>query len=268
MSDAPDAAGPLAGCGVLVTRPAHQAGRLAQLIEQAGGTAIRFPTIEIVPPLDPEPLLALLDRLGEFDLAVFVSPNAAEQTIGWLRARHLTWPARLAVASVGGATAAVLERHGLAVAASPDRRFDSEALLALPQLQHVAGKRVVIFRGDGGRELLAETLSRRGATVTYAECYRRVRPQADPAELIERWRHGEIDIVTITSTAGLRNLYETLGDTGRGWLTHTPIVVLSEAQAAACRRFGFTTQPLLATAASDEAILEAIRGWRAGRFSL
>lgn len=268
MSDAQQAPGPLTGVGVLITRPAHQAGKLAQLIEQAGGTAIRFPTIEIAPPLDPEPLLALLDRLGQFDLAIFVSPNAVEHTFGWLRARRLAWPERLPAACVGAGSAAALQRHGVTAAAAPDQRFDSEALLALPELRHMAGKRVVIFRGDGGRALLGDALTQRGAAVTYAECYRRLRPPADPAELIERWRRAEIHIVSITSTAGLRNLYDMLGEAGRGWLVHTPIVVLSEAQAATCRRLGVTAQPLLAAAASDEAILEAIRTWRRGRFSL
>src|SRR3990172_199038 len=63
VSDAPDTDAPLAGVGVLIILPAHQAAHLAQLIEQAGGVAIRFPTIEIVPPVDLDPLLAISGRL-------------------------------------------------------------------------------------------------------------------------------------------------------------------------------------------------------------
>ncbi|HEY8554144.1 MAG TPA: uroporphyrinogen-III synthase [Burkholderiales bacterium] len=268
MAEPRDPEAPLAGIGVLVTRPAHQAAPLARLIEQAGGTAILFPAIEIAPPRDPAALEAVLDRLDTFDLAVFVSPNAVEQTFRALRARDRSWPPQLAAACVGRATAAALERHGVSVAAVPERQFDSEALLAHPRLADVAGRRIVIFRGDGGRELLAETLRARGAEVTYAECYRRAPPPADPGPLIERWRRGEIAIVTITSSDALRNLYDALGDEGRALLLCTPIVVLSEAQAEACRRLGFATRPLVAAQPSDEAILERIKAWRARAFSL
>lgn len=265
MPESSDEASALKGVGVLVTRPAHQAEPLARLIERAGGTAVRFPTIAIAPPAHPERLDAVLDRLSEFDLAVFVSPNAVTHTFARPGAR--SWPPHLATACVGKASARALEEHGVR-AMVPAERYDSEALLALPALQQMAGQRVVIFRGDGGRELLADTLARRGATITYAECYRRVRPPGDAAALIERWRRGEIDIVTVTSSDGLRNLHDMLGEGGRDRLLDTPVVVLSAAQADACRRMGFASEPLLAPAASDQAILETIRAWRLGRFSL
>lgn len=265
MPETPHEAAALQGVGVLVTRPVHQAEPLARLIERAGGTAVRFPTIEIAPPADLGALHAVLDRLSEFDLAIFVSPNAVAEVFARLGAR--SWPPHLAVACVGQASARALAEYGVG-AMAPQNRFDSESLLALPALQAMAGKRVIIFRGDGGRELLADTLVARGAAVTYAECYRRVRPANDPDPLIERWRRGGIDIVSITSTDGLRNLYDMLGETGRDRLLATPVVVLSAAQADACRRLGFAAEPLIAHSASDEAILDAIQTWQLGRFSL
>lgn len=258
---------PLAGIGVLVTRPAHQSENLAKLIAAAGGNAIRFPTIEIVPPADPGPLLSLLDRLSGFDLAIFVSANAVEQTFGWLRASRRAWPASLGVACVGRASADAIAAQGIK-AAHPPERFDSEALLGLSVLQDVGGKKVVIFRGDGGRELLGNALAERGAEVTYAECYRRVRPRVDPEELVDAWRRGEIHIATITSVEGLRNLHELAGETGRGWLLHTPVVVLSQAQVQACHELGWQAATLLATEASDEAILNTLETWRREQFSL
>jgi uroporphyrinogen-III synthase len=262
-----DADKPLAGVGVLVTRPAHQAEHLAQLIEHAGGAVVRFPTIDIVPPADPATLLGVFDRLSEFDLAIFISPNAVEQAFGWLRATRRPWPPDLPVACVGRASADAIAKHGIA-ATTPSERFDSEALLGLSLLQSVAGKKVVIFRGDGGRELLGKTLVGRGASVTYAECYRRARPLADPEPLIDAWRRDEIQIAIVTSTEGLRNLYEMVGETGRGWLTDTPIVVLSQAQATTCRELGWRAPTLVATEASDAAILEALTAWRQRRFPL
>lgn len=267
MPESNDDNKPLAGVGVLITRPAHQAENLARLIENAGGTAIRFPTIDIAPPADPGPLLDIFNHLAEFNLAIFVSPNAVEQAFSRLRAGKRFWPVELPVACVGRASADAIAKQGL-TAVTPAQRFDSEALLGLSLLQDVAGRKVVIFRGDGGRELLGNTLTARGAAVTYAECYRRLRPPADPGKIIDAWRRNEIQIVSITSTEGLRNLHDMVGETGRGWLLDTPAVVLSEAQAATCRALGWQAATLVATEASDEAILEAVKAWRQGLFSL
>ena len=265
---APEASAPrgsLRGVGVLITRPAHQAESLARLIEQAGGTAIRFPTIEIAPPADPRRMDAILDRLTAYDLAVFVSPNAVERTFARLGGRE--WPEHVAVACVGAATARLLAAHGVH-ALAPTDRFDSESLLALPAMQQAAGKQVLILRGDGGRELLAETLRQRGATVTYLECYRRLRPRNDPNALHELWNRGEVSIVSITSSEGLRNLHAMLDDAGRAQLARTPVVVLSQAQARQCRELDIFTEPLIAPEASDEAILKTIQAWRHPGFSL
>jgi uroporphyrinogen-III synthase len=257
---------PLAGVRVLVTRPAHQAQTLAALIEHAGGTAIRFPTLAIVPARDPGNLRALFSRLAEFDLAIFISPNAVEQAMALLQHERLPWPNSLRLAGIGAGTAQALARFHLAPALVPER-YDSEALLAHPELAQVAGRRVLILRGEGGRERLASALTERGAAVHYAECYRRVRPAVDTAPLRALVARGDVDIISVTSIDGLHNLCEMAGDE-RGRLLRTPIVVLSESQAAAGRALGFETEPVIAAAASDAAILNAIKTWRATRFSL
>lgn len=258
----PDAA--LAGIGVLVTRPAEQAERLVVLIEAAGGRAIRFPTLAIAPPTDRAALDALLDRLTEFDIAVFISPNAVEQGLRWLRQRGQALPPSLTVLGVGAGTAAALTAHGIA-ARAPAERFDSEALLALPALTQVSGRRIVIFRGEGGRALLGDTLRSRGARVAYAECYRRLRPDVDVAPLLARWARGEIDVTSITSVAALDNLHHMLGTAGRAPLLATPVAVLNEAQAVACHRLGFAHDPLVAQQATDAALVQAIAAWAARR---
>lgn len=180
-----------------------------------------------------------------------------------VRARRGAWPASVAVACVGRGSAKALRHFGIECVIVPTGRFDSEALLAEPALREVAGRRIAIFRGDGGRELLGNTLRERGAEIEYAECYRRVRPSVDPTPLLRQWARGEIDVVTITSVEALRNLYDMIGKAGRSWLMRTPVVVLAEAQAQACRELGFKHAPLVAREASDEAILEAIQAWRA-----
>jgi uroporphyrinogen-III synthase len=207
-----------------VTRPARQAERFAALIRAAGGAAILYPVIEIRDVDDPERLNGLIDRLGEFDLAVFVSPNAAARALGLIGARRAL-PTTLAVAAVGPGTAKELASLGIANVMAPGGRGDSEALLALPQLSQPRGKRVIVFRGDGGRELLANELTARGALVEYATCYRRARPDLDPAPLIAAWGRGELHAVTVTSSEGLRNLCEMVGSAGRARLAQTPLFV-------------------------------------------
>src|SRR5262245_33902312 len=165
----------LAGKGIVVTRPAHQARELTRLISAAGGKPLPFPVIEIRDIENPAPLLALIDRLDEFQVAIFVSPNAAEKGMALVKARR-AWPAKLKAAAVGSGGVKVLQRHGVTEVIAPGGRFDSEALLELPAFAHVFGRRIVVFRGVGGRELISETLTERGAAVEYAECYARVRP--------------------------------------------------------------------------------------------
>jgi uroporphyrinogen-III synthase len=258
----------LAGVRVLVTRPRNQAVALARLIEEAGGEAVLFPALEITGPADPAALDRLLDRLGEFDITIFVSRNAARFGLKRLRGLGLALPSRLAVAAVGEGTARVLHELGVVRVLTPAERTDSEGLLAAAALQNVAGRRVVIFRGQGGRELLAEELRARGALVEYAECYRRLRPAQDVQPLLERLARGALDIVTLTSAEALDNLLAMAGEDGAARLRRLPVVVVSARLAAACRAAGFAHEPLVSRAPSDEAIVAALRAWRASQNSL
>jgi uroporphyrinogen III methyltransferase/synthase len=191
---------PLQGRGIVVTRPAGQAERLAALVSAAGGRPFLFPAIEIE-RLPERPL----PRLEEIDLAVFVSPTAVE--CAFERIKHADIP----LAAVGSGTRRALEALGAHDVLAPQNGADSEALLALPELHEVAGRRILIVRGEGGRELLAETLAARGARTEYLECYRRMLPHADMAPLIAAWDRGEVDAVTVSSSASLDNLVTLLG---------------------------------------------------------
>ncbi len=227
-----------------------------------GGEAIRFPVIEIAEPKDTQALLAVIDRLDQFGLAIFISPNAVNRAMNLILARRGAWPRNVRIACVGRGSARERKHFGAGNVIVPADRFDSEALLALPDLQQVAGNRIVIFRGEGGRELLGDTLKARGADIEYAECYRRARARADVTPLLHRWARGEIDIASLTSADGLHNLFDMLGPAGQPWLAQTPVIVVSTRMAEVCRELGFTTEPLVASQASDEAILEAIKTWR------
>lgn len=251
----------LQGVRVLVTRPRDQAENLARLIENQGGEAIRFPVIEISEPEDTHKLLAIIDRLEDFSLAIFISPNAVGRAMNLINSRRGELPPNLRVACVGGGSARELGRFGIVNVIAPEENFDSEALLELPELQRVEGRKIVIFSGEGGRELLGNTLKARGAAVEYAVCYRRVRPNADFTPLLHRWERGEVDIVSITSADGLRNLYDLSGQAGRPLLLQTPMIVVSAQQADLCRELGFKNEIRITARASDELMLDAIQAW-------
>ena len=253
---------PLAGLGILVTRPAQQAAHLAELIRQAGGNPILFPALEIVDLPDLQPLNALIDRLEQFDLAIFISPNAVQKALNLIRARR-ELPPSLQIAAIGKGSRKALQQFGVKNIIAPTQTFDSEALLALPELQDVAGLRIVIFRGDGGRELLGDSLVARGALLSYAECYRRQKPQADSDALRYLWARDELNAVTITSAEALRNLYDIAGKLCQQWLKKTPLFVPHERIAQVARELGL--EQVFVTEAGDEAMVAGIAAWRAAK---
>lgn len=247
---------PLAGRTVLVTRPPHQAAALVQAIQAAGGTAVEFPALAIEAIPLPE-LKASLIKMADAEIAIFISPNAAEFGMAAIRANG-GLPAAAAIFAVGPGTARVLQSQGVVQVTTPAGQ-DSEALLALPQLQAVGGKRVVIVRGAGGRPVLGDTLRARGANVLYLECYRRVCPAADPAALLAQWQAGGIDAVTVTSAETLHNLATLLGQSGAACLAHTPLFVPHEKIADAARRFGI--ERVIATAGGDTGLVDGLIKW-------
>lgn len=249
----------LAGKGILVTRPREQAAPLLERLQAAGARALLFPSIEIAPPNDPARLHEVIDRLAEFDWAIFISPSAVDMAWSVIESRLGHWPAAVRIAAVGPGTARALRRQGIEQVRLPEQGADSEALLALPEFQQPIDRRVVIFRGEGGREHLAETLRRRGARVEYAECYRRRQPAADPSEILAAWRRGEVAAVSVTSGEGVRNLLALLGEAGRECLCATPMFVPHARIAEAARALG--VRQVQVTATGDEGLLMSLNEW-------
>lgn len=247
---------PLAGRGILVTRPLEQADALAQEIRDAGGEAIIFPAMEIV-PIHDEALAHSIAQLATYDAAIFISPNAVRHGLARVDAPR-EWPEHVRIYAVGPGTARALKQQGLLKVIQPDGQ-DTEALLALPSLHAVTNQRIVIFRGVGGRELLADTLRARGAIVEYAECYRRVCPESDAGPIIRRWSGGDIHAVTINSAETLHNLASMLGETGIPFLRATPVFAPHEKIAQSARTLGITQ--VIATAAGDAGMLDGLITW-------
>lgn len=250
------ASGALTGIGVLVSRPRAQAAVLSAALRAQGAVPVEFPLIDIEPVGDDSAVRAAAASLDAAVLAVFVSANAVNQAldvIGTLR----RWPASLPAATVGEQSAQALRERGITRIVVPQDRFDSEALLDLPELSAdaLAGGRVVVFRGDGGRELLGDTLRARGATVDYVACYRRVPPR-DAAPLCAALRAGRLQALTITSSESLRNLGALPGLDCLEALRALPLFAPHARIAEQARASGFRT--VVETAPADAGLMAGL----------
>ena len=248
----------LSGRRVLVTRPAHQAEGLCQRILAHGGQPLCLPTLAIIDLASSPAVQQALGQLGQYQLLIFVSPNAVHCGLNVLDAAG-GLPPQVLLATVGEGSARTLrERLGRGPDLVPRDSFDSEGLLALPALQQVAGQRILILRGEDGRNLLAETLRQRGAQVDYLAVYRRECPPL-PSSL-DDWPQNT-DIITVTSGEGLRNLYQMTPDAQRSAMLARPMVVVSSRTAALAAELGFVQPAWLAHPASDDAIVASLIEW-------
>jgi uroporphyrinogen-III synthase len=238
---------PLKGRRILVTRPFRQAAGLVELIEQQGGDAIVFPVIEIAANYVKEwsewhPL--------QTNWLVFVSRNAVEH---FLQGSPQTLPAHIKLAATGEGTAQTMRENRLTVDLQPELSNGSEGLLQLPEWQQMDQQHVVIVRGDGGRELMAETLRARGAKISYLEVYRRQLPTVS-ADLQQQ--ACSADWLTATSANGVTNLLSLLS-TNCPEILQKPLVVVSERIKAFAIEKGFK-QVHVSLDASDGAIIQRL----------
>jgi uroporphyrinogen-III synthase len=246
------ATGPLAGAGIVITRPARQAAALASEIAALGGKPLIFPSIVILPPRDRGPLDMALGQLASYSYAIFVSANAVEYGVG----DPAAWPKQLIAFAPGPGTAAALSAVGIPDVRLPKTTMDSDGLLALPEFADVAGKSIVIFRGSGGREVLRDALLARGARVVQVDCYRRARPTTSVGGLIEAWRERRVDAVTITSSEGLANLWSLLDAQGRGYFAATPTFVPHPRIAEQAHAVGLAR--VIVTPPADEGLIASL----------
>lgn len=249
----------LEGLSVLVTRPQGLGENLVQAIESRGGEALLLPAIAIEPMQPDTSELAELATLPAGGLVIFASRNA----VAW-GARYLPQP-RPRIAAIGPSTARALEELGL----RPDVRpagFTTEHLLEQPEFENLAGVRVFIIRGAGGREALAAGLRARGARVRYLDVYRRRPAPLEPGrreQVLARWAEGGIHIYTATSSDVFRNLCEILGPEAEPLLKSTPLVTVSERVLKLAGEWGHSATRLLANGPDDQSLAEAIASWHA-----
>ncbi|WP_175994429.1 fused uroporphyrinogen-III synthase HemD/membrane protein HemX [Burkholderia vietnamiensis] len=260
----------------VLTRPDGQSAALAAQLADAGCDVLEFPLIDIAPLDDPAPLVAAFATLADYALVIFVSPNAIDRALAHYGA---IWPNALPVGVVGPGSVAALARHGIAAPAhrviAPQAgadggvpRYDSESLFACIEAafggaQALAGKRVLIVRGDGGREWLAERLREAGAEVTLVAAYRRVvpEPRVGAWERVHALLAGAPHAWLVTSSEGVRNLHELarthLNDAEIDALKHARLLAPHPRIEQTARALGFDRITL--TGAGDERIVRAFR---------
>jgi uroporphyrinogen-III synthase len=247
----------LSGKHVVITRPLGQADKLKALVEAQGGEAMLFPLIAIMALDDYSIFDEILAGLGQYDWIIFISSNAVQNGMPRLLKVFKEIPQHLQFAAIGPVTAVELREFGVRQVLIPEGRFDSESMLALPQMQAMSGKRCMIVRGVGGRDVLAKTLTSRGAHVTFAECYQRVNPQSDAGVLHTLWQNKQLDALVITSSEAMRHLLELANDRTQevSWLKKTAICVN---HARIAEEAGSNLDVHVAEAPGDEAMLQCL----------
>ena len=247
---------PLAGLKIVITRPRDQAENLVRAVDRSGGIPVLFPLLEITAVSDTQALNEQVSRLTQFELAIFISPNAVKYGIASILTSGPI-PDTLRIATVGQGSARALRELGIENVIAPTERFDSEGLLAMPELQNVKGWNVMIFRGDGGRELLGDTLKSRGARVEYATCYIRSKPQQGIDVLLG----SKPDAITVTSSEALGYLWQMLDVQAKIGLSGTALFVPHPRIAELAKQQGW--QNIRLAGSGDDGMLAALKDWAA-----
>lgn len=243
---------------ILVTRPSPASDQLVSRLRSRGQVAWALPLIEFTPGTQLDILPARLSALAEGDLVFILSQNAIHYAHPAIVQAGITWPAHLNYYAIGRSTALATHAVSGHQVIWPHEQEITEILIQLPALQQVAGRRALILRGNGGRELLGETLHSRGAQVEFIECYQRSARHYNGAEEGRRWRDRGIDTLVVTSGEMLQQLYTLFPDIDRDeWLLHCRLLVVSERLAILARELGWTTI-LVAEGADNDALLRAL----------
>jgi len=244
----------LKGLHVAVTRPVDQAESICEAIFHHGGDSIPFPLIAISPLDDYLEFERVIADLERADWAIFISTNAVDNALPRILRKFGNVPENIKFAAIGHQTAKELSLYGIHQVLTPHSRFDSETLLALAEMHDVNNNNVIIFRGVGGRDVLADTLKSRGANVTFAECYHRINPQSDTQFLNSKWQQGHLDAVIVTSSEAMRNLLDMASESE--WLRHVTLCVNHARIAELPKQFGFKV--LVTEAPGDDAMIKCL----------
>ncbi|WP_299810428.1 uroporphyrinogen-III synthase [uncultured Shewanella sp.] len=238
---------------VLLTRPEGRNQLMAEALTQRNVSYFITPLLNVQPTsnLDANQIDTLLNRA---DVIIFISTNAvafASQAI------DNQWPSSAQYFAVGDATHTALKQLGIDAQKAPEDCQQTEGLLTLPSLTDVAGKQIIIVRGQGGREDLATELINRNALLSYWEVYKRGCPTLDAADLCLQWQSFGINTIIITSGEILDNLVKTVPKELFAWLQTCHIIVPSPRVYEKAKAYGLA-HVSNASAANTNAMLAAL----------
>ncbi|WP_218814345.1 uroporphyrinogen-III synthase [Rickettsiella endosymbiont of Dermanyssus gallinae] len=244
---------------VLITRPAHQAEKLASDIQAHGAIPVFFPSIEIV-PIDNTVLLSqTFKNIDHYDCIIFISPNAVFQSAHYIHHFWPPWPKKTKIIAIGPGTEDTLKTLNLSVDYRPEKNFNSEGLLALPPLQNPKQKKILICQGENGGLSLITLLEKRGAHVDTLNLYKRECPRLIKNNIPQQ---NEVDVIICTSNTGLKNLVNLLQADWHDALFDKQLLVISPRIAEFAKKLGFVKAPVISDNASNEAILHTLSRWK------
>jgi len=239
---------------VLVTRPDEQGKALCQQLANVGITALHQPLITIEAGTD---LPHLIPEIHKSDTIIAVSQHAVALSDQFLRNQQSFWPTSPRYLAVGQKTAHLLSKASGQSVNYP-QISDSEHLLELADLKSVSGQHITILRGNGGRELIYDTLTERGATVHYKEVYQRANLSFNGSQCVEKWQQAQVDTLIITSSHQLTYFLSQLNDTCVKWALQLNLVVPSERIARDAKALGFE-HTLVSQSASNPDLVAALQ---------
>jgi len=200
---------PLSGQRILITRPREQSAAFVRGLEALGARPVVFPTVEILPLRDGAALDEAIRGLPAQDWLVFTSANGVRHFLARCEALGcMDSLARLDIAAIGPQTARLLEERGLPVSLVPEE-FRAEGILAALDPDRVRGRRFLLARVAGARDVLPETLRQWGSAVTVVEAYRN-EPVRQGAGRLARILE-QVDWVTFTSPSTVNAFMDLLG---------------------------------------------------------
>jgi uroporphyrinogen-III synthase len=248
---------------ILITRPLSQGEVLSALLRKQGFQVHHIPVMEIEPLSLPEqlaPIEKIFSRITSYHGIIFVSVNAAEQALPWLKKYPHARTTK--ILSVGKSTADFYNANHVhdSKVIYPRQHMNSEGLLALNELQadEVQGRRYLILRGSGGREVIAQGLKERGAHVDSCELYRRYLPEKNISNLKKVLP--ATDLIVVSSGESLENLATMAGELSPDLLLEKTILVPGERVATIAHQLKFR-HIMKALNATDAAVIEAVNQW-------
>lgn len=228
----------LQGLRVLNTRPLLQAHVLSKAIQEAGGIAIEFPTLEI--QSTPQCWLQKLPDLIKVQQAIFISANAVHYFFNALKQHNIPWPHSIPITAIGKASALAIADWQCNAISVPEFA-DSKHLLQLPALQKIKMQTILLVKGEEGKTEIATTLLQRGANLVSLDVYRRVLPYIAAKTIDSLWHDIQVDIILFTSQQAMQNLFTLVGNNLHAKIRHTPCLVISERLAKAASELGIQT---------------------------